>query len=522
VAMKKRYILFFLTGFFICVQTNAQDLNFNEEIRKLIESNGKASVTPAGGDTTLRTGQPDELEDMFDQDTIRTNPPDESENRIEQDTIPVVHQTPPVIYYPPLSMSPEALFWSRYAYSYNTFGPNVTFRDTIIVNPLFMPVLFREGYVMPDEGISLYQPKNLTEENWRKPLYAPVKIFEKQILKSKIEDMAYRYIQRYCPEYFHHNAQYLPKERTHYIRKEKTVEVSVEKKGVNPMEYTTPTKFIPDRKYWTSSFESAIKFSQNYVSPNWHKGGVSNLNIFTKNQLQYNYEKGPIQYKHLLDINASAYSAPKDTLREYKLGDDLLRFYANFGYKAFSKWYYTIGTEFKTQMFTNYQENTMLKQAALLSPYTWNLELGMKYDLVKAYKQRKDRSLSVAINIAPLSYTYMYSITDDIDLGRHGFQKNELTDAFENSLSKFGSTLRADMSLKPNRNVTWKSRLYYFTSYDRMVGEFENSLDMAISRYFSTLIYLHIRYDDGVTKNEEFDSFFQANEILSFGFSYKW
>ena len=47
-----------------------------------------------------------------------------------------------------LRMSPEAtwLIASFYDRS-NQFGPDVTFRDTIIVNPLFLPILFKGNYL---------------------------------------------------------------------------------------------------------------------------------------------------------------------------------------------------------------------------------------------------------------------------------------------------------------------------------------------------------------------------------------
>jgi hypothetical protein len=495
---------------------NAQDLNFNEEIRRRIENGGKAAEAQ---DTTRRVGVPDENE-PYDEETIA--PADsliDDENLIEQDTVPVVVQEP-VIVVPPLTMSPEALYWSRYAFSFNTFGPDVTYKDTIIVNSLFMPALFKGGHISPIDTIALYTPKDLTVIEWQKPLYAPVATLEKLTIPLYLNEIAYRYVQQYHPEYFRYDAQYLPSETTHIIRRERKIEVPVERIELNPTDYATPNKFIPDRKYWISSFESDVKFSQNYVSPNWYKGGVSNMNIFTKNLIKYNYTKDRIIFTNTMEINASMYSAPKDTLRDYKLGDDLFRYYANFGYRAFSKWYYTIGAEFKTQMFSNYQENTVVRQAALLSPFIVNVEPGMKYDLVKKYP-RKDRSLTVALNVSPFSYTYMYSLDKEIDLGRHGFQKND-ADEYEYTLSKFGSTLRFDMVVKPNRNVTWKTRFYYFTSYDHIIGEYENSLDLAISRYFSTLIYVNLRYDDGVAKAADFDSFLQTNEILSFGLSYKW
>jgi hypothetical protein len=317
-----------------------------------------------------------------------------------------------------------------------------------------------------------------------------------------------------------HNVHNLPRERFNFIKKEETVNVPIQKMEVNATEYAPPAKFIPDRKYWTSSFQSTFQFSQNYVSPNWAAGGVSNLNILANNLLKYNYAKDKVIFNNIIEINASVYSAPKDTLRDYKIGSDLLHYNASFGYRAFSKWYYTLVSDFRTQMFTNYQENTKVKQTTLFSPFTVTVEPGMKYDLVKAYK-RKDRSLTIAFNMSPFSYKFMYSTDTEIDLGRHGFKKDEEGN-FRHRYSEFGSTLRYNMVLKPNRNVIWTSNFSYFTSYTHVKAEFDNILDLAISRYFSTRITLNLRYDDGVVKKPDYDSFFQYNEVLSFGFRYFW
>ena len=86
----------------------------------------------------------------------------------------------------------------------------------------------------------------------------------------------------------------------------------------------------------------------------------------------------------------------------------------------------------------------------------------------------------------------------------------------------FGSTVTATMTFQFSRNISWYSRLNYTTNYQRIQGEFENRLNMAISRFFSTIISLNLRYDDGIAKNEDFDSYLQINELLSFGFNYKW
>ena len=201
----------------------------------------------------------------------------------------------------------------------------------------------------------------------------------------------------------------------------------------------------------------------------------------------------------------------------------MLRLHTNLGFRAYSKWFYTFDFTIQTQLFTNYQENTDNKISAFLSPFSVNLGLGMKYDLEKNFTGKKHKRLTLAANLAPLSYTYMYSTRDDINFGKHGFQKDPTTDQYDRSYSKFGSTINATLNFQFNRNVSWYSRFYYFTSYERILGEFENRLTMAISRFFSTTITLNLRYDDAAQKSDDFlKNYLQINELLSFGFNYKW
>ena len=117
----------------------------------------------------------------------------------------------------------------------------------------------------------------------------------------------------------------------------------------------------------------------------------------------------------------------------------------------------------------------------------------------------------------------MYSIRDDINFGKHGFEKKPGADDYQRSYSKFGSTINASLTFQFNRSVSWYSRFYYFTSYERILGELENRLTMAINRFFSTTITLNLRYDDAAEKSDDFlKNYLQVNELLSFGFNYKW
>lgn len=422
-----------------------------------------------------------------------------------------------------VEISDEAMYWARLVRDASTvFDNNMTFRDTVIVNPLFLPIVFK-GELLPDD-LTFYNDY-FWVKNEQLPLpFTPDTLFKEEELKRSIEDKAYKYVQSNYPDYFRYSKKDLPQDKvvakvikkTNYKPELIKIESEADFSDVD-----APVKFIPEIRYWTSHFESAIQFAQNYISPNWHKGGVSTLNLTNRELFTFNYNKDKVKFTNSLEIKNNLYTAPKDTLRDYKVGDDVFRIYSNFGYKAFNKWYYTLDVDFKTQLFSSYAENQNVKLAGLLSPFSINIGLGMKYDLDKTFASSKHKKVTLSANLAPLSYTYVRTLDKDIDLGRH-FQKKDGQEEYPYKQSLFGSTVNATMTFQFSRNIIWYSRLYYMTDYKRIQGEFENRLNMAISRFFSTIISLNLRYDDGIAKNEDFDSYLQINELLSFGFNYKW
>ena len=425
-----------------------------------------------------------------------------------------------------IELSPEAQYWVDWVRDPSTIiSPWATLRDTAIINPLFTPILFKGGLI--PEDLQLYDKDFAAKQRPNFPLFKPdTTLFQDETLKNKLENTAYNYVRVNYPEYFRYSERDLPTDvvKTHVIKKvtyePELIKIEKDPNAFNDVD--APVKFIPERRYWVSHFESAIQFAQNYISPNWHKGGVSALNLTNRQYFVYNYNKDKVQFTNELEWKTNVYTAPKDTLRDYKIGDDVLRLHSNIGYKAFNRWFYTFDATFQTQLFNNYAENTDNKLASFLSPFSVNLGIGMKYDLNKTFPNRRHKKVTLSANMAPLSYTFMYSTNENIDLGRHGFKKDEATGKYNRQLSQFGSTINATMTFQFNRNVSWYSRFYYFTSYDRMLGEFENRLTMAISRFFSTTISLNLRYDDAVAKKEDFNSYLQVNELLSFGFNYKW
>ena len=398
--------------------------------------------------------------------------------------------------------------------------------DAMIDNKIFIPLVFRGGifpkldYKFSRDSLHFVNPvpSMVKYKNKRNE-----KMFSYYLFRKKLDDLAYKDVMLKDPKNFKYTLSQLPET----IIRPESIEapnrsVSLLEARVTPIvpeEVNPILKFIPDRRYWTSSFSSDIKFSQNKTSSNWYKGEINNINIYTNTITSYNYSKGKLSLANTLSTTFTINNAPSDTLRKYTIGSDELRFRSNFGLKAVGFWNYSSSAEFITSMGNKYVTNTEMKNSAFLSPYTVNVGVGMTY-IPKPKFKKKDRSLNLSLSLEPLSFKYMYSRDRAINLGAY-FQADE-NGNYEYILKTFGSTITMTKTTQFSRNVSWYSRLYYFTNYERAIGEFENKLDIALSRYFSTTMYFYLRYDDGVTKKKESDTYLQINEMFSFGFSYKW
>lgn len=387
------------------------------------------------------------------------------------------------------------------------------FIDTLTINPIFMPVIF-DGKVLPDDYdlVQKYRP-------FLQPRYTPeqasIDLFENKLFVKELNRKAYLYLTLHNPEAIRYAKKTLPTD----IPVAKEIKVNPFKQIFNverEVDFSSsekPEMKRPKRRYWIAGFETSLQFSQNYISENWHKGGNSNFNLLSINKFKHEYEKEKVKVTTTAEYKLSIYTTPTDTLRTYRIGDDAFSLVSSYGYKAFSNWFYSFILDARTQMFSNYFENKMTKSSAFLSPVTVNLGLGMEYKLNKRFSN-KYKKVDISANISPLSYNVKYIKDEDVDRPRHGLKVDE------NFLKTLGSKLLTTFQFNIDRNISWNSRFYYFTNYEKVEAEFENTLDLSLSRYFSTRIYGNIRFDDSVKKDDPNDSYFQYYEILSFGFKY--
>jgi hypothetical protein len=132
------------------------------------------------------------------------------------------------------------------------------------------------------------------------------------------------------------------------------------------------------------------------------------------------------------------------------------------------------------------------------------------------YKLSK-KNFELSILGAPLTYKYVYLKDKDI-VNPSAFE----VEAGKSCANLFGSEFKLNMTWKIASNIEWKSKLEYFTTYEKVNISWENTFDFRLNRYLSTSLFIHPRFDDGVKLSEDNDTYFQFKEMFTFGLSYSW
>ena len=263
--------------------------------------------------------------------------------------------------------------------------------------------------------------------------------------------------------------------------------------------------------FWTISGNGYMQFSQNYISDNWYKGGESTVSLLSGMTWQFNYDdKQKIQFENKIEWKLGFITAPSDTVHQYKTSEDMLRLSSKLGYKAFYNWYYTLSAEFKTQFFSKYDTNSDNLVSALFSPAELNIGLGMDYKYIK------DGVCNLSVLINPFNYSRYSVASDRVDPTKFNIKAGHRVE------NQWGSRLETTLKWSIINNLLWESRLSYTTNYEKVLAEWENTFTFAFNKYFSTKLFVHARFDDSVTLEEDNDSYFQLQELLSLGFNYAW
>lgn len=392
-----------------------------------------------------------------------------------------------------------------------------TFRDTLFYDPLFLPMIYT-GKMLPRD-LTFYPLRDDREKGLLIPME---KTFLPRLQHSDFAQNVRRAYYRNYPDRIRYSIldfDSIPRVESRD---------AIVRETFNPFREllkteTTYSLDAPgvevtsiDRKYWVYSGEHSFQFAQNYFSNNWHKGGTNNLNFNNYHVVRANYQKEKIKFNNTLEWRLSLFNAPEDSVRSYRIGNDLIRYYGDFGVNAFLKgWSYSTNMEAKSQLFNNYMSNSNEIRSSFIAPLYVNAGVGLKYEMDKKSKKVRHRGMKWTLALAPISINYKYVGNGSIDVLRYGIPEGK------KFVLDIGSTVTSILRYDFTRYINWDSRLTYFTSYEKVVSEFENGLNMALSNAFSTRIYVNMRFDDGVPADPDF-KYWQVNQTLSFGLNYKW
>lgn len=394
----------------------------------------------------------------------------------------------------PMTVPVPSLEWNK----------NYTVRPRVKPDYMFVPLIY-------EQYVSTCDKKNV-ERSSDLQLNVNDKWLEKSMTKrDKTRKMRFNAMVDY-PQITIYNEKNLPEPpKTYIITTDPSKQtVTIKERTFDKVEAIQGEKI--KIRNWIHSFNASVQFSQAYLSDNWYQGGENNVNVI--GQFIWNVKLNENVYKKLLFENSVQYkvsvnSAPQDSVRGYSISQDLFQVNTKFGYKAIRNWYYSTSMRFKTQLLNNYKANTNDMNAAFLSPAELNLGIGMTYNTTL-----KDKKLKFDMSLSPLSM--------DMNICRE-IKKIDPTsfgiDAGKHIKMEYGSNIEAKISWKLCHEITWSSRLFSFTNYDHIQGDWENTLDFTINKYLSTRLYAHLRYDSSVAKDPSW-KYWQFNEILSFGFNY--
>lgn len=367
-------------------------------------------------------------------------------------------------------------------------------------------------------------PDSMSKDSYR--LFLPLMYYddvptdEKLISQDSISQYSWntvvlRNMYREYPELIKYSQEYierLPEYKDYIvIENEKKTEAKITnlfKPEIAPKGIVDKDVDILKPNFWRYLGEGSLQFTQNYISENWYKGGENSNRLLGSLKLQANYnDKQKIEWENMFEANLGYATVPSDTVHQYNVNKNLIRFTSKFGVQASKHWYYTLNSELSTQLVRNYKKNTDDLISAFMSPADFYLSLGMDYKL-----EKKKYNLSVAI--LPASWNYRWVKIEEIDKKKYGLKENE------KYLSTIGSTLKSTLSWQILPYIKLDSRFNYFTNYKKVEISWENTFNLILNKHLSTKLFIHGRFDDGITKVG--DSYIQLNELLSFGINYQW
>ncbi|MBO4666074.1 MAG: DUF3078 domain-containing protein [Paludibacteraceae bacterium] len=263
--------------------------------------------------------------------------------------------------------------------------------------------------------------------------------------------------------------------------------------------------------HWYKEANLMVQFTQNYISPNWYKGGNSQFAVLNIAKGQIGYRRDRITWENTGEWRVGVTTTPGDTLRKYNVTDDMFRLYSKFGYQIVPKLYAVASVEFNTTLWNVWNENQSTVKTAFMTPLKFYIYGGLDYRPIK----------DLSILVAPVTYKLVYAYFGDGDSIHNVNVTNYGIEAGKQLRSDFGSTIRVQWQWRPVREFGLDTEFYFFTNYRDVEIDWEINGEFYINRFLSIRLMLHPRFDSAYIAEGDTKPKMQFKELLSVGFSHK-
>ena len=264
--------------------------------------------------------------------------------------------------------------------------------------------------------------------------------------------------------------------------------------------------------YWRTTGGFGINYTQNFFSDNWRSGGENTKNMLVNAEFKLNYDdKKKIKFENHLEAKLGFYTSPSDTVHSIKTNQDLLRFTTKLGYQGWKNIYYSVKAQVWTQFLPFYDANQSDFRSNFMAPFNANFSFGIDF------KPNLSKG-TLSIYCAPLSaYNYRFVRYGDLAVSHYGIRKGR------HHYEDFGTNLEVNGTFQLLKNLSWKTRLYFYTTYSRVEHDWENTFSFSFNRYISASMFIHSRFDDKARSqfSDEF-GYWQIYQNMMIGLTYSW
>ena len=312
---------------------------------------------------------------------------------------------------------------------------------------------------------------------------------------------------------------------TSKLRSDLTQKVEEEKKIAEKVIEEVPDVQIeavePDVKrpnFWTFKGNGGLQFTQNYFSKNWYQGGENNYSMLGLLTLDANFNnQRKVQLDNRLEVQLG-FQTSESSDPKFRPTSNLLRITSKLGIKAIGKWNYSAQLQLQTQPYMSYKGSTDEVTGDFVSPLYVRSSIGMDFKLDK-------KRFNGTLFLAPLSYVITYVERKGL-IQRYGINEGH------HSKHEWGPNIEMKFTWKIANNISWQSRLYWFSNFKMTRIENENTFNFSFNKYISAKLFMNPRFEDTKYYNVKYnddgsladdsarETYWMFKEFLSLGLNY--